>query len=64
MDSPDVHLKQVSNGVHPPQVGVVPTFPLGMTSRVNGQLLSPGVRARVLHLGILTLHFLAPKTLA
>ncbi len=47
MDSPDARLIQAYVGVHPPWVGVVPTFPLAMTSRVNGQLLSPGVRARV-----------------
>jgi hypothetical protein len=47
MDSPDARLIQASVGVHPPWVGVVPTFPLGMTSKVDGRLLSPGVRARV-----------------
>jgi hypothetical protein len=46
MDSPDACLIQASVGVHPPSwVGVVPNYPLGMTSMVGGQLLSPGVRA-------------------
>ncbi len=47
MDSLDARVIQASVGVHPPWVGVVPTFPLGMTSRVDGRLWSPGVRARI-----------------
>jgi hypothetical protein len=42
MDSPNAHLIQASVGVHPPSwVGVVPNYPLGMTSKVGGVTFVP-----------------------
>ncbi len=43
MDSPDACLIQVSIRVHPSLGGCDTKLPLGMTSMVGGQLLSPGV---------------------
>jgi hypothetical protein len=42
-DSPDARLIQTSVGVHPLfWVGVVPNYPLEMTSIVNGATFVPG----------------------